>query len=454
MKKWLTYSILFIYLVLGLKTNADAQDATLIFTELIPQNNLINPAVNYDSTIIVITPSAKFLIGNNTYGLKNSFSWNASREYKNWDLEYLTENARTENFANAVINYSIFYIERKLSHGFTSSFSLNHKSSFNFLFPEQLFDLTEGNANYETESIRNYAVNGLSFNGISYTEYSFGLSKILGSTFRAGMHLKLLNGQYLMRTKYFDASLYTPKNMEETTLAADIRYLQSSPVINNDPGNEYFFDVGNYPKQYYLFNNFFKNMGAAIDLGFVYSPNPKTEIQGAITDFGFITWNTNQADVTYNGSYTFKGFDLSPSDGSTEDFGENITAVADSIKSIFSPQIDDVSAFSTGVNTKFILGAKRKINSKYSLFGLLSMHNYPNYRNYNMTAGTIFNPVNNLAVSITTSYKNSHLGNLGAGMRYGTGKFQFFISTGNLEFLILKSSRSANLTFGVNFHIY
>lgn len=439
--------------VLEPKTHVVGQDANLVFIELIPQNNAINPAVNYDSTIIVVTPSAKFLIGNNTYGLKKSFSWNASREYKNWDLDYLTDNARAENFANAEINYSIFYAEKKLSDGFTGSFSLSHKSNFNFLFPKQLLEFTRGNANYETESFRNFAVNGLSLNEISYTEYSFGLSKIIGSTLRAGIHLKLLNGQYLIRTKYFDASLYSPNNMEETTLATDIRYLQSSPFINDDINEEFFFEPGNYPRQFFLFKNFLKNMGAAVDAGFVYSPNPKTEIQGAITDVGFIQWKTNQADVNYNGSYTFKGFDFSPTDGTTADFSEKITTVADSIKSTFTPQIDNTSAFSTSVGTKFMLGAKREINLKYSLFGLFRMHNYPDYSNYNLTAGAIFKPANNLAVSLTTSYKNSGLGNLGAGMGYDTGKFQLFLSTGNLEILILKSSRSVNLTCGFNFYI-
>jgi hypothetical protein len=340
-----------------------AQEANLIFFGLKPQNNFYNPAEQFDSLYISFSPFASFNLGSNTLGLKETFQWDINKEYKYWDTDYLLNHAKDENFVNLNLNYSILFIGKKLPKEFYTTFSINKRNSYDFLVPKGLLELTRGNADYETESVRDIELDGLSVNGLSYTAYSFGLSKKFSPAFQLGFHIKLLNGNFVTKTPNFEASINSRNDFEETYIEAKIHYQQSSPGISQNQNSDYSSSLGNFPQHFSWHTNFFKNLGTAVDFGFVYRPDFHTTIFGSVSDIGFINWNSGQEQVQIDGAYNFNGFDFSPNSSSKVSIEETFNLVLDSINSTFNPKVDKTSDFRTHLTPYVLFGFERQVSS-------------------------------------------------------------------------------------------
>jgi hypothetical protein len=429
-----------------------AQEANLIFLGTKPQKNFYNPAVQLDSLCIIFSPHATFNLGSNTFGLKETFKWDYNKEYKYWDVPYLLDNANDENFINLNLDYSFLFIGKKLPKGFYSSFSINQRNSYNFLIPGGLLELSRGNAEYETELSRDFDLDGLSVNGLSYTAYSFGLSRKFSPAFQFGLHFKLLSGNFVTKTLNFEASINTRNDFKETYVKADILYQQSSPGISQNQSDDYTFSPGDFSQHLSWHTNFFKNLGAAIDFGFEYTPDFHTTIFGSVSDIGFIKWNSGQEEVHLSGAYSFTGFEISPGSSGKFNFEETFNLVMDSIKTTFNPNVDKTSAFRTHLTSQVLLGLQRSLNPKFDFFSLFQASVYSYYTDYRFALGALYKPNKHLRLNISTAYKNEGIGNLGAGMVYAFNRFELFIASGNIEYLIY-NSRSINLALGVNIRV-
>lgn len=452
MKTIKTWIWIYIF-ALCVTASVNAQEANLIFLGLKPQNNFYNPAEQFDSLYISFSPFVSFNLGSNTLGLKKTFKWDINKEYKYWDTEYLLNHAKNENFVTLNLNYSFLFIGKKLPKGFYTTFSINKRNSYDFLVPKGLLELTRGNADYETESGRDFDLDGLSVNGLSYTAYSFGLSKKFSPAFQFGLHLKLLNGNFLTKTRNFEAVINTRNDLKETFIEADIVYQQSSPGISRSQTDDsYSFELGDFPQLFSCHTNLFKNLGAAVDLGFVYTPDFHTSIFGSVSDIGFIKWNSGQEEVQIDGAYSFTGFDLSPNSSEKVSIEEAFNLVMDSIKTTFNPKVDKTSEFRTYLTSQVLLGFERKVSSKFNFFGLFRAHIYSYYTDYQFTIGTVYKPGKHLRLNMSTAYKNEKIGNLGAGMVYAFNRFDVFVASENIDYLIT-NSRSINLALGLNIRI-
>jgi hypothetical protein len=429
-----------------------AQEANLIFFGLKPQNNFYNPAEQFDSLYINFSPFASFNLGSNTLGLKETFKWDVNKEYKYWDTDYLLNHAKDENILNLNLNYSFLFIGKKLPKEFYTTFSINKRNSYDFLAPKGLLELTRGNADYETESVRDIELDGLSVNGLSYTAYSFGLSKKFSPAFQLGFHIKLLNGNFVTKTPNFEASINSRNDFEETYIEAKIHYQQSSPGISQNQNSDYSSSLGNFPQHFSWHTNFFKNLGTAVDFGFVYRPDFRTTIFGSVSDIGFINWNSGQEQVQIDGAYSFTGFDLSPNSSGKVSIEETFNLVLDSINSTFNPKVDKTSDFRTHLTPHVLFGFERQVSSKLNFFSLFQANIYSYYTDYRFTLGAVYKPGKHLQLNMSTGYKNEKIGNIGAGMVYSFNRFDVFVASENIDYLI-SNSRSINLALGLNIRI-
>lgn len=431
--------------------NVNAQDAQLFFTGVKPQENIFNPTVYYDSTVLIISPFAQLRFSNNSFGFKDAFAESSSGA-KYWDIDHMINNANDENLLNLDLNYSFVFLNKKIKNDFYATFSITQNNSYNFLIPKDLLELSKGNINYQNETTRNFDLKGFAINSFSYTSYSAGLIKKVNQVFTLGAHIKLLNGHYLTQTSKFEALLNTRGDLEETYLEANINYRQSAPLMYGfgSPNNTY--GLNDFPGQFFWHNNLFKNMGAAFDLGFTYSPEDKTTFTASVSDIGFIRWNQNQAQVKINGNYTFGGLDISPDTEGKINIEESFNTLMDTLNVTFNPQTNDSAVFTTYLPTKIYFGMKRKLTEKFDLFGVFRANISSFYNDYRYTVGTIYQPKNWLLVNITTSYKNKTFGNIGAGFIFKLKHIQFFVVTENVDFTLL-NSRSINVAAGLNYDL-
>ncbi|HKI89770.1 MAG TPA: DUF5723 family protein [Draconibacterium sp.] len=431
--------------------NVNAQDAQLFFTGVKPQENLFNPSVHYDSTVLIISPFARFRISNNSFGFNDAFVEN-NLGAKYWDIDYMIKNAKDENLLNLDLNYSFLFFNKKIKKDFYATFSINQNNSYNFLLPKDLFELSKGNISYQDETTRNFDLKGLAINSYSYTSFSTGLIKKISPVFTLGTHVKLLRGHYLTQTNKFEALLNTRGDLEETYLEADINFRQSAPLMYGfgSPNNTY--GINDFPGQFFWHNNLFKNLGAAFDIGFTYSPENKTTFSGSVSDIGFICWNQNQAQIKIKGNYTFGGLDISPDAEGKINIEESFNTLMDTLNATFDPQTNDSTSFTTYLPSKIYFGMKRKINEKFDLFGVFRATISSFYNDYRYTLGTIYKPKDWLLINLTTSYKNKTFGNLGAGFIFNFKRIQFFVVTENIDFTLF-NSRSVNVAAGLNYDL-
>lgn len=429
----------------------NAQDAQLFFTDLKPQENIFNPSVHYDSTVMIISPFIKFRFSNNALGFNDAFAKN-NNGAKYWDIDYMINNANSENLLNVDLNYSFVFLNKKIRKDLYATFSINQNNSYNFLIPKDLFELSKGNINYQDETIRNFDLKGLSINSFSYTSFSAGLIKKISPVFTLGAHIKLLKGNYLTQTNKFEALLNTRGDLEETYLEADINFRQSAPLMYGFGSSDNTYGLNDFPGQFFWHNNLLKNLGAAFDIGFTYSPEDKTSFSVSVSDIGFIRWNQNQAQVKINGNYTFGGLDISPDSEGKINIEESFNTLMDTLNATFNPQNNDSASFTTSLPSKIYFGMKRKINERFDLFGVFRASISSYYNDYRYTLGTIYKPKDWLLINLTTSYKNKTFGNLGAGVIFNFKQIQLFVVTENIDFTLL-NSRSLNIAAGLNYDI-
>ncbi|HKI90194.1 MAG TPA: DUF5723 family protein [Draconibacterium sp.] len=428
-----------------------AQESQLFFTGAKPQENLLNPSIYYDSTVVVISPFAQFQISNNSFGFRNAIAENnLGTNY--WDIDYMLENANDKNRLNLELNYSFLFINKKIKNGLFATFSINRNNSYNFLIPKDLLELSKGNVNYQDETARNFDLSGLSVSSFSYTSFSMGLIKKISPVFTLGAHIKLLKGHYLTQTNKFKALLNTRGNLEETYLEADINYRQSAPLMYGFGSANNTYGIDDFPGQFFWHNSLFKNLGAAIDVGFTYSPDDRTTFSGSVTDLGFIRWNQNQVQVKINGNYTFGGLDISPDQEGKINIGESFNTLMDTLNATFDPKTNDSTNFTTYLPSKIYFGMKRKLNEKVDLFGVFRANISSFYNDYRYTLGANYRPKNWLLINLTTSYKNNTFGNLGAGCVLNFKRVQFFVVTENIDFALF-NSRSLNVAAGLNYNL-
>lgn len=426
----------------------NAQEAQLFFTGVKPQENILNPSVFYDSTVVVVSPFAAFGFSNNAFGLKNVFVQdNTGQRY--WNLDYAIENVNDETLLKLDLNYSFLFINKKLKNDFYATFSIDRNSSYNFLIPKDLFELSKGNVNYQDETTRNFDLKGLTVYSIAYTSFSTGLIKKINPVFTIGSHLKMLKGSYLTMTNNFEVLLNTRGDLEETYLEANIDFRQSASLMYGFGTAKKNYGLNDFPEQFFWHNDLFSNLGVAIDVGFTYFPDNKTTITGSFIDLGFIRWNQNQAQIKINGNYTFSGIDVSPGREGKISLEESFNALVDTIKNTFNPQINDTANFNTFLPAKIHFGMQRKVNEKFQLFGVFMATRSSNYNDYRYTIGTIYNPADWLLINLSTSYKYKTFGNIGAGFVFNFKRIQLFAVTENIDFTLF-GSRSLNIAAGVN----
>jgi hypothetical protein len=148
----------------------------------------------------------------------------------------------------------------------------------------------------------------------------------------------------------------------------------------------------------YVLNNL-NNFGAAIDLGVeVRLLDDHLKISAAITDLGFIKWNTGTTNISgkLNGDFSFKGFNLETQevdgDGSYEILFDEVPMGGDYI-----------SRLNFSVNA----GVEYNILNNHIAFGVLSHTKFCRTMTYTeLTASVNFRPTNWLSATFSHTFLN------------------------------------------------
>lgn len=458
-------------------------DLTIYYMDNIPQRMYQNPAfkptykINIGLPVIssvhagylsnTITPDALFTIDNGTPILK---------------LNQFQNDIKKNNYIGLDLNIDL------LSFGF----QIGENNYFSFNATENIFmrtNLPEGMLLLPLTGNAGFADHGgnLDFNNFGidfnhYREYGFGWQRQWNDKLSVGARVKYLYGMENIHVKKNSYSLQTDPDTWDWTLSGsmDIRTSGLPIQVHSDGSGNIttgiegeqidITDTNGADISGYLFKR--DNYGFGLDLGGDYKLSDKISVNASIVDLGFIKWaQYNDNFVTQEADFLYTGLDLTEliyAGSATED---SLQAILDKLQNDFTTQTQlktNNDAYSTSLITRLHFGGQYQVyeteKTKGNAGALIQTEIYkgsirPSVTlSYNQSVGRWLN------ASVSYSYANSSLKNLGAGLSLNLGPVQIYAVADNLlafnmtkfsdngesQFMFPKSAKYIHVHTGLN----
>lgn len=479
MNKRIILLILFIIVGLGSKSLLAQEAITMYNMRTLPQSSKLNPAFQPDynghfgGILSNLTPiSGQFLpaldfsfhSSNLTY---NDIIYRGTGEYADSLIFALNSQAEALKLVDKLEKVNTFDLNFNLNLfnvGFRTKniyWNINaaNKTSFNVAIPGGLVELiVKGNANPDISS--NMDLSGFGVNFMNYLEFGVGASMKVTADLTLGARFKALGGVANVESTKTD--LHLNSHGDTITLAANLQFRSSQPAVildslYYDPGRKEFITETTEQSTSAIISDAgykFNNPGFALDFGAEYQILPELKAYASITDLGFITWNTNVAEIkSSDEEFIFQGLDiaryLDDNDPSTEE-PEIGDEYQDSIFKIFDIKKSGVSSYKTWLPAKVYAGASYNLTDAIGFGALYRGVLFKGELHSAMSISANLN-TSHISVAVTYTIMENNMDNIGIGFSGRYGPFQtFIISDHVLEEFFPQSAKDVNLRLGFN----
>jgi hypothetical protein len=466
--------IILLFAFAGMLGTLSAQQAlTLYNMDRIMQSQFINPSIDVQYKLHIggllipiagqVPPPMYINYAN------NSFYWNhiyhkkpntvADTAYM-VDIPLFMNKLRNTTHMRFDTQFELINVGIKLENMFLT-FALTEKFKYGLSLPYDLFEFTlNGNMPYMLES-KPHDFSGLGVNFTHYREFAVGGSMKANDEFTFGGRVKVLFGLSNFNTDIKDLSLYTDPDDYSMTWKTDMKIHASTPVsfdyimtsdsvnlgINQESVDDFLVNGDAAAVTAYLMN--MKNIGLGFDLGASYKYNPEIEFFASITDFGFITWNTNPHNFISKGEYEFRGVELEIWEND-EDMQESMDKFVDTLINTFKFDLVE-TGYVTWLPSSMYLGGKYKFHELLHFTALYRGEFYRKSYMQSFTLGVNSNLTNWLSAHLTWSMANGYAGNLGFGLSARAAIFNWYIVTDSFTNMIYpQKAKNINLRMGCN----
>jgi len=334
-----------------------------------------------------------------------------------------------------------------LGHRHKSLYFTFHIAEKIHLFQTIPRDLAEifvhGNAPFAGETAR---FNAFRPTGHYYREYAAGVSKAFDSYWTAGARVKLLFGKASLNTGQSEIGFTVEENSFDLFLEGDYTLNSSFPITisqdgNGVPNNAVLDDL-NYAAL--LLNR--GNPGVAIDLGVIYRYDERTTLSVSLLDVGLLRWKTDLNNIHGTGSFAYTGVDQGI-DVISYDF---VSDMGDSLLNAFDISLSQVP-FNSVLPAQLFLGGSYQVNKLITLGAVSRNVIFRSKIHSSLTLSAQADLADRLLTTLSWSYLNNSIKNLGAGIAYHGKGFQLHVVSDNLlGFFYPFNTRSVNLRAGFN----
>lgn len=415
-------NILIVFLfVVGAKLSAQVN--TLHYMTDIPQSYYLNPATQPGCDFFIGIPmisSQYFDLENSTLDFNDIFWTNPESGelihpfHPNANLDEFLAKFEDENYIRGDWAANLFSFGFRIKQ-FYFTFDAVSKTTQRFTYPGSLVEFLSRGGPNDTEF--DFSALGLDFT--EHIEYGVGFSMRISDELQVGIRPKLLTGIAAMKWNNNDLSLYT--SYEEWVLTSNLNMNMCLPgiIVPADPDGTIDFERGfefdstiNSVSEYQKLLT--KNLGFGVDFGAHFFPMDELQLSLSVQDLGFIKWKNYTHNFSMNGSYSYIGAELDPSDTS---FTFN---VLDSLVS----SLDITSApttFKTTLEPKIFVGARYFLLPQFDV-GFVHRFDFPEEGfKYSLTLLADYRPTSmfSLSGSYTPIGGNARSFGLGLALRIG-----------------------------------
>jgi hypothetical protein len=262
-----------------------------------------------------------------------------------------------------------------------------------------------------------------------------------------GVKAKLLFGKLNATTGSGDIRMFTQENTLDLMFETNTGFNSSLPYsMGIDANGIYRFDH-RYSNSLagFAFNR--KNPGLAVDLGFIYQYSSKLTFSGSLLDLGLIWYRSNLTNYSLKGDYLYQG------PGADSMIADRfLWDVFDALNANVNAELGHHS-YVYFLDPRLYLGATYKLNDRLDANLLLYNRFLPIKIQTSVTASIVSRPLKNLETSLSWSYMNRSISNVGIGIAYGRSPVQVYLVSDNiLGFFWPMSTKNVNVRFGLNLH--
>jgi hypothetical protein len=386
--------------------------------------------------------------------------------HPDYDVQEFIDKIKDKNSLEPQVLVQLFGLSIRAGDGLYMFLDVNERVESNFVLPGDLMKLALlGNEQFSGAEIDLSALRGdIKY----YREYGAGFSKNFTDRLRIGVKGKFLTG--IASASIENNALGINVNADYThTIDADLMvnisgpataYLSGDNTIDSITLDKSKLDFDDWRKVVsYLLKPV--NKGLGLDIGAEYSFSDKLKLSAAITDLGYIKWKRDVTTLKAKSSFMFSGLDLADVYKRDITIDSLLVELGDSLKNSFS--IDDAyDPFTTTLPPGLTIGGSYNLTKSISL-GVVS---YSRFIGKQVREALTLSANIKMGNAFTTSFAytaaNHRYDNLGAGLAFRTGFFQFYfladripvswnkIKTDDISLILPVSWNTVHLRLGMN----
>lgn len=281
---------------------------------------------------------------------------------------------------------------------------------------------------------RSYNTGDFNYQGMAYRELAVGYVKNINEKINIGVRGKILFGAALAEVNNWNYGINTTANGDAVELTSNGTGRLSLPVplILNEDNRILFMNSKNAVGKYL---GTFHNPGLAVDFGATIYFNGKSWLSVSANDIGAIWFRHNTMNITQDGSYLFRGFDISNSIESKRSEGyinpfNLMLNTKDSIRNVYRAVVDTVNFVQTLV-PKTALHYQYSFNEQFSI-GVTNQSAFYKNSFLNILTISALQKAGNFSIFENINLYGINTVTFGAGVQY-EGRFgQVFAVTDNL----------------------
>ncbi|TAL76032.1 MAG: hypothetical protein EPN88_03140 [Bacteroidetes bacterium] len=418
--------------------NGSAQNSQVLYFMNLPQNHLLNPALRPSNSLYIGLPVVSGInlnINNNFVNFSDVFMKGQTSDsvfsflHPKYNIDDFLAKLNDKNSLEAETTIQLFGLGFSAGKDLYVFLDINDRIDGNFVLPGDLFKLAfKGNESFVGKTIDLSSLRGdLKY----YREFGFGFSKNFTSKLRIGVKGKILSG--IAVASIDNRALGITVNNDYThTLGADLTVNLSAPVnvyMNADHNVDSISFDDNRFKTTKGITDFIlgrKNTGLGLDIGATYSLTEKIVVSAAITDIGFIKWKRDLTNLKAESNFSFSGLNMLDVVNGTKTIDQLGKEMLDSLKNSFVVS-DTKVPFTTFLPVGVTLGGSYGLTKSFSA-GLVSYSRIigKQFRESLTLSGNL-NLRNAFSTSFSYTIANHRFDNLGFGLAFRPGIFQFYM---------------------------